>query len=943
MVGVGIVGALQVVAQTKHWAFVAPVRPPLPIVKNKAWVRNPIDAFILARLEQNGLTPSPEANKTTLLRRVSLDLTGLPPTITEIDAFLADKAPNAYEKVVERLLASPHYGERWGRWWLDAARYADTNGFEKDLPRSIWPYRDWVIKAFNQNMPFDQFTIEQLAGDLLPNATLDQRVATGFLRNSMRNEEGGVEPEQFRTEEIIDRVDTVGKAFLGLTINCAQCHTHKYDPIKHDEYYKFFAFLNNDDEPLMEVPSAEVQQKRTQIFNKIAAIEDAWIAKDTSFSQRFVAWEANTKRYADKWIPLDIATFYSDRAKLDERYDDHSVRVESYRYPEAYFTVTANTKLTNITGLKLELLTDHKLPKNGPGVSDDGTLVLSELTLEASPIDRPEQTQKIVFSQCSSDFERADAPAKLAIDGDRKTGWNSDAGAGRRNQNRHLVFTAQTPFGFAKGTTLRLKLYTEAGKVQIIGRFRLSVTDAPQPTADPLPARIRQIVVLPAEQRTPMQQRELLTHYFSVDPNCAAAQQEIAQTWDGWPDATTTLALAPRFKPRETRIFRRGDWQRPEAIVQPDTPAVLHPFPANAPRNRLGFAQWIIDKNNPLTPRVIVNRIWQQFFGQGLVTTPEDFGTRCDMPSHPELLDWLAVAFRDGGMRDEGGGMNKSASEKTLHPSALIPHPSWDVKALLKTIVMSATYQQSSKTTQHSALHTPHSTLSTQHSALSTQYSTDPDNRWLARAPRLRVEAEIVRDISLSAAGLLSRKIGGPSVFPLLPEGVLGLSYANFGKWEFSTGENHFRRGMYTFWKRSVPYPSLSVFDQPSADFACTRRVRSNTPLQALTTLNDQTFVEAAQGLALRVWKEGGATDQAKMIYAFRLCTARRPDAFELQQLLKLLRDQQAYFKGRTAAAVYVSAPDLKNLPEGIDLHELAPWTMVARVLLNLDETITKE
>ncbi len=918
--GIGIVLAFQAVAQTKHWAFIAPVRPALPAIKNKAWARNPIDHFILARLEQEGLAPSPAADKTTLLRRVSLDLTGLPPTIAEIDAFLADKSSRAYETVVERLLASPHYGERWGRWWLDAARYADTNGFEKDLPRSIWPYRDWVINAFNADLPFDQFTIEQLAGDLLPNATLQQRIATGFLRNSMRNEEGGVEPEQFRTEEILDRVDTVGKAWLGLTINCAQCHTHKYDPIKHDEYYKFFAFLNNDDEPLTEVPSEEVTQKRTQITDKIAAIEDAWIAQDNGFQTRFAAWEREAKRYADKWTPLDIATFYSDRAKLDERYDDHSVRVESYRYPEAYFTVTANTKLTNITGLKLELLTDHKLPRNGPGVSDDGTLVLSELTLEASPLDRPEPTQKIVFRQCSSDFERADAPAKLAIDGDRKTGWSSDAGPGRRNQNRHLVFAAQAPFGFANGTTLKLKLYNEAGKVQIIGRFRLFVTDALQPQADSLPPRIRQIISLPAAQRTPTQQRELLTHHFSVDPACAVAAQEIAQAFDGWPDATTTLTLTSRFKPRTTRVFRRGDWQRPEAVVQPDTPAALHPFPAAAPRNRLGLAQWIVDKNNPLTARVIVNRIWQQYFGQGLVTTPEDFGTRCEKPSHPELLDWLAVEFMNADF-----GMRNADS----NPNSKIQNPKWSMKAIHRLIVTSATYRQSSAFNPNSKLQTPN--------------SDDPNNRWLARAPRLRVEAEIVRDISLAAAGVLSRKIGGPSVFPLLPEGVLGLSYANFGKWEFSTGENHFRRGMYTFWKRSVPYPSLSVFDQPSADFACTRRVRSNTPLQALTTLNDQTFVEAAQLLALRVWKEGGATESAKMIYAFRLCTGRRPDAFELQKLLTLLREQQAYFKGRTAAAVYVSAPDLKNLAEGVDLEKIAPWTIVARVLLNLDETITKE
>ncbi len=888
----------RVVANQPHWAFVAPVRPALPIVKNKPWIRNPIDHFILARLEKENLTPSPAAEKTTLIRRVSLDLTGLPPTLKEIDDFRADKSPQAYQKVVGRLLASPHYGEKWGRWWLDAARYADTNGFEKDLPRSIWPYRDWVINAFNRNKPFDQFTIEQLAGDLLPNATLENKIATGFLRNSMRNEEGGVEPEQFRTEEILDRVDTVGKAFLGLTINCAQCHTHKYDPIKHEEYYKFYAFLNNDDEPLLEVPSDEVSRKRAEISRKVAALEDAFIAKDTTFAQRFSAWEQQARQFKESWTPLDIVTFYSDRAKVDERYDDHSLRIESYRYPEAYFTVTAETKLQNITGIKLDLLTDHKLPKNGPGVSDDGTLVLSELTLEASPADQPEQTQKIIFSQCSSDFERAEAPAKLTIDGDRKTGWNSDAGAGRRNQDRHLVFAASQPFGFAKGTRLTFKLFNDAGKVQIIGRFRLSVTAEPNPQADPLPSKIRRIVALPAAQRTTAQASELLTHYFSVDPNCLEANKEIAQAFDGWPAATTTLTLTDRFKPRATHIFRRGDWKRPEAeTINPDTPAVLHPFPKNAPRNRLGFAQWIVAPDNPLTARVIVNRIWQQYFGTGLVLSPEDFGTRCEMPSHPELLDWVAREFWDNGK---------------------------NIKQLHRLIVTSATYRQSSTLTPQLR-------------------EVDPNNRLLARAPRLRVDAETIRDIALAASGLLSRKMGGPSVFPPIPDGVMGLGYGNFGKWEVSTGEDRYRRGLYTFWKRSMPYPSLALFDQPTADFSCTRRTRSNTPLQSLTTLNDATFMEAAQGLALRVFKAGGATDREKLIYAFRLCTGRKPDTFELPHLLTLLREQQTYFQGRTAAAVYVSAPDLKNLPEGVDLHQIAPWTMVARVLLNLDETITKE
>ena len=436
------------------------------------------------------------------------------------------------------------------------------------------------------------------------------------------------------------------------------------------------------------------------------------------------------------------------------------------------------------------------------------------------------------------------------------------------------------------------------------------MTTAANPKADPLPKNVRSILGILAANRTQEQQREVFRFYRTTVPEFAEANKVAAALMKNWPYPATTMVLTPRSVERETRIFKRGDWKRQETLVKPDTPAFLHPFPKDAPRNRLGLAKWIVDKNNPLTARVIVNRILQNYFGQGLVATPEDFGTRCDKPSHPELLDWIAVEFRDGAK---------------LPTTDHRPPTTWSMKAIHRLIVTSATYRQSS-------LIPP--------SALSVQPS---ENRLLARAPRFRVDAETIRDIALSASGLLSLKIGGASVFPPIPDGAMAVSFRSRTVWETSKGEDKYRRGMYTFWKRSVPYPSMSVFDAPNGDMSCTRRARSNSPLQALTTLNDAVFMEAAQALALRVWKEGGNDDRAKLIYAFRLCTSRTPDEFELSRLQKLLQQEQVRFAGKTAAAVYVAAPDLNNLPADVDLHKIAGWTMVARVLLNLDETITKQ
>ncbi len=762
-------------------------------------------------------------------------------------------------------------------------------------------------------MPFDQFTIEQLAGDLLPNATLDQKVATGFLRNSMQNEEGGVDPEQFRTEGLIDRVDATGKAFLGLTVACAQCHTHKFDPIPHREYYQFFAFLNSDDEPDLEVPDDKVNKKRAEISGKIHDVEMSLRTRTGRTPEDLVAsWETKAKQNQIKWTPIDDANIFAAFGVKFDKMEDGSFIAKGDNATANNYIVKAKTKVKGITGFRIDLIADTNLPRGGPGRAADGSLYFSEFIAEAAPVSKPEALEKVGLTNASADMSRLDFPVSNIIDGNLKTHWSNDFGAIKRNQSRNIVIATKNPVGFDEGTAFVFQLaekFDESiswGKPNI-GRFKISVTTDPNPTADVVPAHVRTILEIPAVQRSQQQQNELFSYYRTTVTEWAEDNKKIDDLMKDWPYGPITLALAKRSQARTTHLFKRGDYKNPGEEVTPGTPAFLHPFPKDAPRNRLGLAQWIVDKNNPLTSRVIVNRMWQQYFGQGLVLTPEDFGNRCEKPSHPELLDWLATEF----MNAEFGVRNAESKN-------------WNVKSMLRLIATSATYRQSSKITPE-------------------LQEKDAYNKWLAHSPRMRVESEIVRDVALSAGGLLSHKIGGPSVYPPIPDGVLSLGYGAQLPWPTDKLDDRYRRGMYTFWKRNVPYPSLSVFDSPNGDFSCTRRVKSNTPLQALTTLNDVMFMEAAQGLALRTWKEGGAADQEKLAYAFRLCTGRNPDAFEATEFLKLLNSQRAEFKGKTASAVYVTAMDVSNIPEGMDLHELAPWTMVARVLLNMDETITKE
>ncbi len=881
-----------------HWAFKAPVQSPLPAVKDKRWVRNPIDDFILARLEKEHMHPSPEADRATLIRRLSLDLIGLPPSLKEIDDFLADHGTNAYEKVVERLLASPHYGERWAREWLDVARYADSNGYEKDLPRSIWPYRDWVINAFNRNMPFDEFTIEQMAGDLLPNATPDQKVATGFHRNSMVNEEGGVDPEEFRVAAIINRVETTSKAWLGLTMNCAQCHNHKYDPISQKEFYQFYAFLNNDDEPMLEVPNAAQRSKRAGIKQNIRAIEDELLAADPDLAKRQSAWEEKERTNAVAWTVLEPESFYAAVGTKLSKLSDNSLLATASSPPVSTYTITTRAPLTNITAFRLEALTDPNLPHTGPGRATDGNFVLTHFSVDVISPDG-KSTNRVAFQSATADFSQAKFPVGNALGTDAKSGWAVDGGPGRGSLNRHAVFETKESVILSAGSTLVVTLKQIYGSEHTIGRFRLSATsrEARPIVADPLTPELREVLNVPPDKRTAAQQREFFSVYRTLDSKCDEANQKISKLMDEWPVADTTLVLAARDEPRVTRIFKRGDFRKPLDEVTPDVPAVLPPLPKDAPRNRLTLGRWLVDKRNPLTARVVMNRFWQAYFGRGIVTTSEDFGTQGERPSHPELLDWLACEFMNRG---------------------------WDVKAMQRLIVESATYRQSSKVTPQ-------------------QFTADQYNRLLARGPRFRVEAEMIHDIALKAAGELSEKIGGPSVYPPIPEGVLGLAYGAPMKWEVSKGGDQNRRALYTFWKRAAPYPGLSIFDAPNADTVCVRRVMSDTPLQALTTLNDKVFDDAAKALALRAWKEGGKDDRARAAYAFRLCAGRNPTSREISEIVALVKDKENYFENRTSDAVKVSSEDPKEPPPDVNLHKVAAWTVAARVMLNLDETVTKE
>ncbi len=909
---------------SQHWAFAPPTRPALPATKS-AWGGNAIDGFVLAKLEAEGLAPSERASKTTLLRRLSLDLTGLPPTPEETGQFLADIGPGAYGRVVERLLASPRYGERWGRVWLDAARYADSDGFEKDKPRQVWFYRDWVVNALNADMPYDRFVLEQVAGDLIPGATQENRVATGFLRNSMINAEGGANPEQFRMEAMFDRMDAVGKAVLGLTVQCAQCHDHKYDPISQRDYYRLFAFINNSHESTEAVYTPAEDQLKAEIYAGIREIEDDLRRRSPDWRERMARWEREEASVTPAWTVLDT------RIELGsgEKYivlPDKSILAEGYAPTRSVVSPEGRVEAGTVAAFRLELLTDPRLPLGGPGRSFRGTAALTEFEVEAAPASEPESWSKLALASATADIARPiswldpflfpDQDNKrrvlgdvgFAVDGFEMSAWLIDGGPGRRNVPRKAVFRLKEPLEADEPHLLRFNLSMKHGgwnsddnQSLNLGRYRLSYTSEDDASADPLPAHVRHIVDnVPPERRRPDQQAAVFSHWRTTVPGWEEANRRIEELWQRHPEGASQLVMNEMGRSRTTSILQRGDFLRPTERVEQGVPGFLHAMPPTGDTpGRLAFAEWLVDRNAPTTARSIVNRLWQGHFGTGIVETSEDLGRQAADPSHPALLDWLAVELMDNG---------------------------WSLKHIHGLIAKSETYRQSSRVTPE-------------------LLERDPANRLLARGSRFRVDGELVRDIALATSGLLSGQVGGPPVYPPAPE-FLFLPPISYGpkRWYVEDGEQRYRRSLYAFRYRSVPYPVLKAFDTPDGNFSCTKRDRSNTPLQALVTLNETAFMEAARELGQRTLADGGTSDTERIDYAFRRVLTRSPVSAERDELLAFLEGQRERLESGDLDATELAGNEpLVASAAGVPQREVAAWTAVSRVLLNLDETITRE
>ena len=905
----------------EHWAFVKPVRPPVPVARNpKLPVRNAIDAFIFDRLASEGLAPSLEADRATWLRRVTFDLTGLPPTLAELDAFLADTSALAYEKVVEQLFASSRYGEHMARGWLDLARYADTHGYQMDQARTMWRWRDWVIEAFNRNLPFDQFTIEQLAGDLLPNPTPDQRIATGFNRNHLITIEGGVIDEEYRTEYVVDRVTTTATTWMGLTMLCARCHDHKFDPLTMRDFYGMFAMFNQVPErgiggfaPMFKSPSKEQERELAQLDRDIAAKQAAHDTAAKSLTAEQAKWEAGFAALKAEWQVLDATGFKSTGGATLTPQDDKSLLASGTRAAHDVYEIAARSTLTNISAVRLETLTHPSLPNTGPGRYDNANFVLSEFELEAVSVADPSQKLKVKFTSAQADYSQKNYDIALAIDGKPGTGWAVDGPM--RNKDCTAWFYPDKPFGFVGGTELRFKLRHETIGAHEIGRPRLSLSSS----ADPQAAEIAELVVIPREKRTAPQAARLRDHFLAkhaapevkqLTTDLAALRERKKQVEAAIP---STMVMEDMPQRRETHMLVRGQYDKKGEKVEATFPVVFaradaaagNATAARAIPNRLDLARWLVSPEHPLTARVAANRIWEHHFGTGLVRTSENFGIQSQPPSHPELLDWLAVEFM-----------------KPTTPAAL----PWDLRHLHRLVVLSATYRQAARVTP-------------------ALLARDPENLLLARGPRLRLSAEAVRDNALFISGLLVEKIGGPSVMPYQPEGLwFELNDRAGYRMDYVQGHGPdlYRRSLYTFWKRTSPPPTLNLFDAPEREFCVVRRSRTTTPLQALALLHDPTYVEAARHFAERILVHGGATTDERIAFAFRTATARKPTAAEAKVLRETFEQQLAVFRKNPEAAVKSLKVGESVRNEKLDATEHAAWTAVARMILNLDETITK-
>jgi mono/diheme cytochrome c family protein len=904
------------------WSLEAPKRAELLEVKNQAWARNAIDRFILSRLENDGLIPSPEADRPTLIRRLSLDLTGLPPAPADVEAFLKDSSPDAYEKVVDRLLASPHYGERMALEWLDAARFADTHGYHIDSGRDMTRWRDWVIHAFNANMPFDVFTVEQLAGDLLPNSTVDQKIASGFHRNSMVNFEGGAIAEEYLTAYNIDRVNTTGAVWLGLTVGCAQCHDHKYDPISQKEFYQLYAFFNGIAEkgldgskgnavPVLTMATPVQEKGIARLAGAIKDLEARMAAPNASWDEAQVKWEGEeaTRLSANhvQWIAAEPREMKSAGGATLAAVEDKSIIVSGANPKMDSYTVTVLTPIVGVSGVQIEFLPDDSLKAKGPGRSDNGNMVMTEVHIAWAPITDPGTVTAVKIKEAQADFSQENFPIANAIDGKPETGWAIYPEVGKSHAAT-FVFEKriESPGGAFLIVTLEFK---SPFSQHTAGRFRISATSDKEPLGSPrAPINVSGILHIPSNTRSDKQKSEIRTWFRENRvAECRSMRDEGIKLKKRLAEETaklpSTMVMQEMDKPRDTFMLIRGQYDKHGDKVTPNTPACLPAMPADVPKNRLGLARWLIDPAHPLTARVIVNRYWQMYFGTGLVKTAEDFGTQGEYPSHPELLDWLATEF-------------------------IASH--WDVKAMQKRIVMSATYRQVSRTTPD-------------------LIAKDPENRLLARGPRFRLQAEFVRDQALAVSGLLNDEIGGKSVSPYQPAGLWEelmsrADGANFTAQTYvqSHGPDLYRRGMYTFWKRTSPPASLTTFDAPDREVCTVRRSRTNTPLQALALMNDPTYVEAARKLAERAMTEGGATAEERIGYLYRLVLSREPRSAEVAVLKSVLDRELSGYRAHPEGAVKLLGIGESSRNDKLDQVEHAAWTMICSAILNLDETVTK-
>lgn len=913
-----------------HWAFTSPTRPTAPAMKDVSWGKNPIDAFVAKKLDDEGLAPSSRADHATLIRRLSLDLTGLPPEPKFVHTWTARLKKNgdqAYPNLVNKLLQSNHYGERWGRLWLDAARYADSDGYEKDKPRNVWFYRDWIVDSLNQDRPYDDFIIRQIAGDLLPNATQADHIATGFLRNSMVNEEGGADPEQFRMEAMFDRMDAIGKSVLGLTIQCAQCHSHKYDPLQQTEYYGMFAYLNDTHDAIISVYTAAEQTQREELFQQIEGFENEIKQQIPDWRQRMLAWaKESSQRKLPNWTTPELE--FLDTALSGSKFqpqDDGSYLCQSYAPTNFKPQGSGTYNGKRLTGLRLELLTHQNLPRNGPGRSVDGTWALSELTAEVILSGDPGKKIAVKFKRAVADrspkvadlksrynnkkkVQRTTGGVDFAIDGDEKTAWTNEVGTPQNNLSQTAWFEFAEPIDIPEGQHATIVIHlaqrhggwnSDDNQTFNIGRFRVSLTGDEIPSFDPLPKRVAAVLKKPSDQWSDAETAIVFGHWRTTLDKVSGLNEQIDDAWRRHPRGTTQLALSSRDQPRTTSLLTRGDFLSPDGAVERGVPEFLHQMKSSDEPPRLQFARWLVSKDSPTTARSIVNRIWQAYFGIGLVETSDDLGTQSSPPSHRKVLDYLAVELMDSG---------------------------WSLKHLHRLIVSSATYQQSSVLTSEMA-------------------ERDPYNRLLARGARFRVPAEAVRDITLAASGLLNRSLGGPSVYPPAPS-FLFMPPVSYGPkvWNVAEDDQRYRRALYTFRFRSVPYPMLENFDAVPGNLSCVRRSTSNTPLQALTSLNEPMFLECAIALAAKTMRENVDTDdKQRLAYAWERCVGRElaPDErLVLTQYLSRQRDRIA--SGELSAETILSSGSLLEL-DNLDANELAAWSLTCRILLNLDETITRE